>query len=137
MHAFLLVGGVVSVLSVGPLVYLALRSVREAHELRLIQYELATLMREAKETGEEVHQLQREIRRDQEAAAQTIEQTRRTVEQAAEQVTDAGEQTAGQIAEAASNTTGSVPQRIRRRDQRGLATKVGDAHLAFARHSQT
>ncbi len=129
-------GGAFSVLSVFPLVYLALRSVREARELRLIQYELATLMRDAKETGEKVHQLQREIRRDQEAAAKTIEETRRTVEHAAEQVTDAVEQTAGQIAEVASTTSDSVLLRILRRDKRGLATKIGDALLTFSRDSQ-
>ena len=98
MQIFIAVGGAFSILSVFPLGYLALRSVREARELRLIQYELARLMREAKETGEEVHALQRKIRREQEAASRTIEETKRAVEQTAEQVTDVVEQAAGHVA---------------------------------------
>ncbi len=87
---FVLVSGSFSVLATLPLIYLALGAVRDARHLRLIQYELAGLMRETKELGEEVRELQREIHRDQQAAKSGIEETRRTVEQVTEAVEQVG-----------------------------------------------
>ena len=61
LDTFVLISGTFSVLSVLPLTYLALRSMRDAKDLRRIQYELADLITETKEISEEVHELQREI----------------------------------------------------------------------------
>ncbi|MGH3134688.1 MAG: hypothetical protein ACRDNY_13290 [Gaiellaceae bacterium] len=67
----------------------------------MIQSELTVLMRDTKELAEELHGLQGEIRTDQRAAKDGIEETKRTVEQvsevvepAADQVTEAAEQVA-------------------------------------------
>jgi hypothetical protein len=67
------------------LVYLALRSVRDARDLRVIQSELTVLMRDTKDLAEERHGLQGEIRTDQRAA----KETKRTVEQVSEVVEQA------------------------------------------------
>jgi septal ring factor EnvC (AmiA/AmiB activator) len=92
---FVFVSGGFSILAAFPLIYLAVRSLRDARKLRLIQYELAHLMRETKEVGEEVRELQHEIRNEQHATKSGIDETRRTVEQvteAVEHVTEAVEQ---------------------------------------------
>jgi sensor histidine kinase YesM len=100
---FVLVSGCFSILATGPLIYLAVRSLRDARKLRVIQYELAHLMRETKETGEEVRELQREIRSEQHAAKSEIDETRRTVEQVTEAV--------GQVSEAVGQVTEEVVRR--------------------------
>jgi len=66
--------------------YLAVRSVRDARDLRRIQYELAGLVTEAKVLSEEVHEVQREIQSDQRDAKTDGEHTRRTVEHVNETV---------------------------------------------------
>ena len=86
LDTFVLISGTFSVLTVLPLMYLAVRSVRDAKDLRRIQYELAGLVTEAKEISEEVHALQREIQSDQRDAKTDGEHTRRTVEQVSETV---------------------------------------------------
>ena len=86
LDIFVLISGTFSVLSVFPLMYLAVRSVRDARDLRRIQYELAGLVTEAKELSEEVHELQREIQSDQRDAKTDGEHTRRTVEHVSETV---------------------------------------------------
>jgi methyl-accepting chemotaxis protein len=96
---FVIVSGSFSVLAALPLIYLALGAVRDARDLRTIQYELAGLMRETKELGEEVRELQREIHRDQQAAKSGIEETRRTVEQVTEAVEQVGS-VVGHVSEA-------------------------------------
>ena len=63
---FVVVSGTVGILSAGPLGYLSLRSYRDARELRLIQQELA--------------EIQREIRREQQLAVGEIQQTKESVE---------------------------------------------------------
>jgi hypothetical protein len=80
LDVYVLVSGTFSVLATFPLVYLAVRSSRDARNLRRIQYELAGLMRETKELGQEVHQLQREIRHEQRTALTELDETKRTVE---------------------------------------------------------
>ena len=102
IDVFVLISGCFSILATLPLVYLALRSLRDARKLRLIQYELAHLMRETKEIGEEVRELQHEIRHEQHAAKCGIDETRRTVEQ----VTDA----MGHVTEAVGHATEAVEQ---------------------------
>jgi len=101
IEAFVLASGTFSVVATFLLVYLALRSVRDASDLRLIQSELASLMRETKELAEELHALQREIQHEQRAAKSDIDETRRTVEQ----VTEVVEQAAGQVAEVVEHVT--------------------------------
>ncbi len=86
LDIFVFVSGSFSVVAVLPLIYLALRALRDARHLRYIQYELAGLMRETKELSVEVRELQREIHHDQKAATSGIEETRRTVEQVSEAV---------------------------------------------------
>jgi septal ring factor EnvC (AmiA/AmiB activator) len=86
LNTFVLISGTFSVLSVIPLMYLAVRSVRDAKDLRRIQYELADLITESKEIGEEVQKLQREIQSDQRDAKTDGEHTLRTVEQVSESV---------------------------------------------------
>ena len=86
LNIFVLISGTFSVLSVLPLTYLAVRSVRDAKDLRRIQYELADLITETKEISEEVHELQHEIQSDQRDAKADGEQTLRTVEQVSETV---------------------------------------------------
>jgi len=91
LDVFVLLSGTVSVPATVPLFYLAIRSSRDARNLRRIQYELAGLMRETKELGQEVHQLQREIRREQQTALSELDETKRTVEHvsaAVEQVSE-------------------------------------------------
>ena len=102
MDIFSLVSGTFAILATVPLIYLALRSLRDARKLRLIQYELAHLMRETKEIGEEVRELQHEIRSEQHAAKSGIDETRRTVEQVTEAM--------GQVTEAVGSVTEAVEQ---------------------------
>ena len=63
-----------------------MRSVRDAKDLRRIQYELAGLVTDDKKLSEEVNELQREIRSDQRDAKTDGEHTRRTVEHVNETV---------------------------------------------------
>lgn len=51
---FVLISGSFSIVATVPLIYLAIRSVRDAREVRRVQFEVADLM-------EEVHEIQREI----------------------------------------------------------------------------
>lgn len=104
------------------LVYLALRSVRDARDLRVIQSELTVLMCETKELAEELHGLQGEIRTDQRAAKDGIEETKRTVEQVSEVV----EQAADQVTEAAEQVADVATRRsrFRRPWRRGPQTPV-------------
>jgi methyl-accepting chemotaxis protein len=99
VEAFLLACSIVGALAVVPLLHLARRSVKDAGEIRDIHHELASLVKETKELGENVHQIQCEIRNDQREAKSGIEDTRREVQRvnetveevssAVEQVTDA------------------------------------------------
>lgn len=63
---FVVISGTVSIISTGPLAYLAVRSFRDGRELRRIQVELA--------------EIQREIRHEQRLAVDEIQQTRERVE---------------------------------------------------------
>jgi septal ring factor EnvC (AmiA/AmiB activator) len=123
---FVLISGCFSILATVPLIYLAIRSLRDARKLRLIQYELAHLMRETKEVGEEVRELQHEIRSEQHEAKSEIDETRRTVEHvtgAVEQVTEA----MGQVTEAVEQATDEVAKQRRPLIRRILAvgTRAG------------
>jgi hypothetical protein len=69
---FVLISGSFSIISTVPLIYLALRSFRDASELRRIQLEVAGLMGE-------VHEIQREIHQDQQAANSEILETKKNV----------------------------------------------------------
>ena len=109
IEAFVLASGTFGVVATFLLVYLALRSVRDASDLRLIQSELAGLMRETKELAEEVHGLTCQIQDDQRAAKTGIDETKRTVEQ----VTEVVEQASDQLAEVAEQVT-VVTERQRR-----------------------
>jgi peptidoglycan hydrolase CwlO-like protein len=91
---FVLVSGTFSIVATVPLIYLAARSVRDARDLRLIQYELAHLMRQAKDMNEEVRDLQHEIHSEQQAAKTGIDETKRTVERVTEAVEQVTESTA-------------------------------------------
>jgi uncharacterized protein YoxC len=108
---FVLTSGTFGILATFLLVYLALRSVRDARDLRVIQGELTVLMRETKDLAEELHGLQREIRTDQQAAKHGIDETKRTVEQ----VTEVVEQAADQVVEAAEQVAEVVVERRRPR----------------------
>lgn len=112
MDVFVIVSGTFSILAVFPLLYLAWRSVREACDLRVIQHELAGLVRESKEVGEEVHRLQQELRSEQQAAKRGIDETKRTVEQASEVVEQAVEQVAEAVAEAESRRHTPLARRL-------------------------
>ncbi len=90
MELFVLISGTVSALAVFPLVYLALRSVRDAGEIREIHRELTGLVREAKELGEEVHAVQREMRNDQRDATDGIETIRGALAGVSESVEQVG-----------------------------------------------
>lgn len=115
LSLFVLVSAAFSVLAGFPLAYLALRSAREARELRLIQLELAGLVREGKEVGEKVHWLQHEIRREQSSAKRSIDKTKRTVEQIAEAKVD------GSSTERLVPRRGLSARRTRRRAPEQLA----------------
>jgi len=108
---FVLTSGTFGILATFLLVYLALRSVRDARDLRVIQGELTVLMRETKDLAEELHGLQCEIRTDQQAAKHGIDETKRTVEQ----VTEVVEQAADQVVEAAEQVAEVVVERRRPR----------------------
>ena len=86
LDTFVLISGTFSVLSVIPLMYLAVRSVHDAKDLRRIQYELAGLVTESTEISEEVHTLQGEIQSDQREAKTDGALTLRTVEHVSETV---------------------------------------------------
>ncbi len=86
VDVFVLVTGTVSVLALVPLLYLALRSMREATSIREIQREVAGLLRESKELGENLHVLQREIQSDQQHTRSGIDNTRQAVERVTEGV---------------------------------------------------
>ncbi len=77
LDVFVVLSGTFSVAAAFPLLYLALRSVRDARSLRRLQVEVAELM-------VEVHQLQGEIHRDQRRAVSRLEDTQRTLEGVAE-----------------------------------------------------
>jgi len=70
---FVLISGSFSIVATVPLIYLASRSVRDARELKRVQLEVAGLM-------EEVHEIQREIHRDQRTAKSEILETKENVE---------------------------------------------------------
>lgn len=61
MDLFILISGTISIVAVVPLFYLAVRSIREARELRRIQHELAILMRDSKAVAQDVRRLQHEL----------------------------------------------------------------------------
>jgi uncharacterized protein YoxC len=102
---FVVVSGTFSIVTAIPLVYLAVLSVRDARGLRRIQHELACLVRETKEIGEEVHRLQHELRSEQDAARSGIDETLRTVEQVTEAV--------GQVSEAVEQVVEVAVERRR------------------------
>ena len=66
LEVFVLVSGSFSILATFPLIYLALRSYRDARELRRVQDEVAELVTE-------VHEIQREIHHDQVQTKETVE----------------------------------------------------------------
>lgn len=123
LDILVLVSGAFSILAVFPLVFLALRSVREARDLRIIQYELASLIRESKEIGQDVQRLQREIRLEQKEAKRGIDETKRTVEQATEAVEQAAEQVTEVVAEATSKKRRTLSPRAFLRMKRPLMSR--------------
>jgi hypothetical protein len=70
---FVLISGSFSIAATVPLMYLAIRSVRDARELRRVQLEVAGLM-------EEVHEIQREMHHDQRDTKTGILETKESVE---------------------------------------------------------
>jgi hypothetical protein len=70
---FVVISGSFSILATVPLIYLAISSVRDARELKRVQFEVAGLM-------EEVHEIQREIHQDQRTAKSEILETKESVE---------------------------------------------------------
>jgi hypothetical protein len=70
---FVLISGSFSIVATVPLIYLAMRSVRDARELKRVQFEVADLI-------EEVHEIQREIHQDQRTAKTEIIETKENVE---------------------------------------------------------
>jgi uncharacterized membrane protein len=70
---FVLISGSFSILATVPLIYLAMRSVRDAREVRRVQLEVADLV-------EEVHDIQREIHLDQRTAKSELLETKENVE---------------------------------------------------------
>lgn len=70
---FVLVSGSFSIVATVPLFYLALRSFRDARELRRVQLEVAGLIGE-------VHEIQREIHQDQRSAKSEILETKESLE---------------------------------------------------------
>jgi methyl-accepting chemotaxis protein len=115
-----LTSGTFGILATFLLVYLALRSVSDARDLRVIQGELTVLMRETKDLAQELHGLQCEIRTDQQSAKHGIDETKRTVEQ----VTEVVEQAADQVVEAAEQVVEVVVERRRPRLPWRRATRV-------------
>jgi hypothetical protein len=73
---FVVVSGSFSILATIPLIYLAVRSFRDARELRTVQLEVAELMAEVRE-------LQHEMHHDQRRAAHELVRTKETVERVA------------------------------------------------------
>lgn len=129
----MLASGTFSILAAIPLLYLAVRSVRDAKDLRLIQQELAVVVRETKELAQEVHALQCEIQREQQVAMSDLDETLKTVQQ----VTGVVETAADQFTEAAVQVV-EVAERRRRRlprpwRRRGRPTATTEPQLARAR----
>jgi hypothetical protein len=73
IDVFVLISGSFSIVATVPLIYLAIRSVRDARDLKRTQLEVTGLM-------EEVHEIQREIHRDQRNAKTEILKTKENVE---------------------------------------------------------
>ena len=110
MDLFVLVSGTISIVAVVPLFYLAVRSTLEARELRRIQHELATLMRDSKTVAHDVHRLQHQLLSEQDDAKLRIDETKRTVDH----VTAIVEQTAERLTEATIDApSADAPQRER------------------------
>lgn len=129
----MLASGTFSILAAIPLLYLAARSVRDAKDLRLIHEELTLVVRETKELAQEVHALQCEIRREQQAAISDIDETLKTVQQ----VTGVVETAVDQVAEVAVQVS-EVAERRRWRLARawrrsGRVSATSPAPLARAR----
>lgn len=114
IETFALASGTFGIATTFLLVCLALRSVRDAHDLRLIQGELTGLMRETKELAEELHTLQCEIKNEQQAAKDGIDETKRTVEQVTEVVEHAADQVA-EVVEHVAEATGKQRRAVIRR----------------------
>jgi hypothetical protein len=70
---FVLVSGSFSILATLPLFYLAVRSVRDARELRRVQSEVAELIVEVRELQDEMHRDQRRATSDLAVTKQTVE----------------------------------------------------------------
>ena len=77
LDVFVVLSGTFSIAATFPLLYLAVRSVRDARSLRRLQLEVAALMTE-------VHQVQGEIHRDQRTAVSQLEDTKRKLDDVAE-----------------------------------------------------
>ena len=77
LDVFVLVSGSFSILATLPLIYLAIRSVRDGRELRRVQSEVAELI-------VEVREIQHEIHHDQRRATSDLARTKETVERVAE-----------------------------------------------------
>jgi hypothetical protein len=80
LDIFMLVSGTFSIVATLPLVYLALRSFREGHELRRIQLEVAELMTEVREIQQEIHLDQREAKTELVETKQTVERVARAAQ---------------------------------------------------------
>lgn len=80
LDIFFVVSGAFSILATIPLIYLALRSYRDAHDLRRVQLEVADLMAEVRQVQHEIHSDQRETRDD-------LVRTKETVERVAQATT--------------------------------------------------
>jgi len=77
LDVFVVLSGTFSIVATFPLLYLAVRSVRDGRNLRQLQLEVAGLMLE-------VHELQGEIHRDQRVAVSRHEDTQRKLDDVAE-----------------------------------------------------
>jgi hypothetical protein len=73
LDIFVLVSGSFSILATLPLFYLAVRSVRDARELRRVQAEVAGLIVEVRELQHEMHHDQRRATSDLAVTKQTVE----------------------------------------------------------------
>jgi hypothetical protein len=121
MDAFVLASGTFSILAAIPLIYLAVRSVRDAKDFRLIQHELTDVVRETKELAQEVHALQCEIRREQQTAISDIDETLKSVQQ---QVAETVETAVDQVAEVAVQVV-EVAESRRWRPWRRKSARIG------------
>ena len=77
LNVFVVLSGTFSIAATFPLLYLALRSLRDGRNLRQLQLEVADLMLE-------VRHLQGEIHRDQRVAVSHLEDTQRKLDDVAE-----------------------------------------------------